>query len=391
MRLSDRVKAVSPSMTLAITARIKALKAKGESVINFGAGEPDLPTPDFVCKAGKEAIDKGLTRYTPATGMPQLKEAVCRRFERVNGLSYRPSQVLISCGAKHSLYNIIQTLVNPGDGVLVPLPYWVSYPEMVKLAGGRVIFVETREDDGFCLEPEALVRAIEENPSAKLLILNYPSNPTGAVYSKDRLLEIADVCRRYDLAVISDEIYDILTYDSEHISFASLSDDAYQRTITINGVSKAYSMTGWRIGFAAGNEEVIKAAGSIQSHSTSNPTTISQYASISALDGGAQWEDYMKDVYSKRANLLMELFNGLKLARVFPPKGTFYAFVNISEYGMGSLAFAEKMLDEIKVGVIPGIAFGADEWVRVSFATSEEDIIEGIKRWQKWEEGFLKG
>ncbi len=388
MRLSNRVKAVSPSMTLAITAKIKELKAKGEPVINFGAGEPDLPTPDFVCKAGKEAIDRGLTRYTPATGLPQLKEAVCRRFERVNGLSYRLSQILVSCGAKHSLYNIIQTIVNPGDGVLLPVPYWVSYPEMIKLAGGKPVYVETREEDGFCLAPDRLEQAIKDNPSVRVLILNYPSNPTGAVYSKDRLIEIADVCKKYDLAVISDEIYDVLTYQGKHISFASLSEDTYKRTITINGVSKAYSMTGWRIGFAAGDEDVIKAAGSIQSHSTSNPTTISQYAAIAALNDGVDWESYMRDVYVKRANLLMDMFGRMRLARPFRPRGTFYAFVNISGYGLDSMSFASRMLDEIKVGVIPGVAFGADEWVRVSFAASKDDIVEGLKRWQEWEAGF---
>ncbi len=386
MKLSERIKSVSPSMTLAITAQIKALKAKGEPVINFAAGEPDLPTPDFICQAAKEAIDRGATRYTPASGLPELKEAVCQRIKRVNNLDYKPSQVLISCGAKHSIFNIIQTVVDPGDEVVIPMPYWVSYPEMVKLAGGVPLFVETKQQEGFCLNPKVLEQLLSSHPKARVLILNYPSNPTGAVYDRQTLKEIAELCVKYDVLVISDEIYDVLTFEGSHISFAGLSEQIYARTITINGVSKAYCMTGWRIGFALGPEEIIKAASSLQSHSTSNPTTISQYAAIKALTEGAHWEEKMKQIYSQRAKLVQELFEDFKVARLFVPKGTFYAFVDISGYGLGSLEFAKKLLEEVKVGVIPGIAFGADQWVRVSFATSQEDIKEGLSRWKKWEE-----
>ena len=383
--VSSRAKNISPSTTLAITAKIKSLRAKGEDVVNFAAGEPDLPTPDFVCEAGIEAIRKGLTRYTPASGMAELKQAVVERFERVNGLRYRPEQVLISCGAKHSIYNILQVLVDPGDEVVIPSPYWVSYPEMVKLAGGVPLFVETRREDGFCLDPSTLADTLKEHPKAKVLILNYPSNPTGAIYDAQRLEEISKLCKDYDLWVINDEIYDVLTFEGEHTSFATLSEDAYARTITVNGVSKAYSMTGWRIGFCAGDESVIKMAGALQSHSTSNPTSISQYASIVALREGADWERKMKETYKRRAELIKELFAGIETADLFPPKGTFYAFVDISGTGLDSMTFAQRLLDEAKVGVIPGSAFGAEGWVRVSFATSEEEIRKGLERWKDWE------
>ncbi len=387
--LSTRAREISPSMTLAITAQIKKLKAEGESVINFGAGEPDLPTPEFIREAGKEAIDKGFLRYTPASGTMKLKQAVVDRFKRVNNLLYSPEQVLISCGAKHSIYNLLQVLVEDGDEVVIPSPYWVSYPEMVKLAGATPLFLPTREEDIFCIDPKKLDDLLSGHPKAKVLILNYPSNPTGAIYDRARLEEISKICQHYDLWVISDEIYDVLTFEGEHISFASLSHDAYQRTITVNGVSKAYSMTGWRIGFCAGEESVIKAASALQSHSTSNPSSISQYASVRALRGGEEWEGVMKETYSRRAKLVVELVSELSKARIFPPKGTFYAFVNISEYGLSSMEFAKKLLEETKVGVIPGIAFGADEWVRLSFATSEEEIREGLKRWKEWEKGLI--
>ncbi len=386
--VSSRAKNISPSTTLAITAKVKSLRAEGEDVVNFAAGEPDLPTPDFVCEAGIEAIRKGLTRYTPASGMAELKKAVVERFERVNGVKYCPEQVLISCGAKHSIYNILQVLVDPGDEVVIPSPYWVSYPEMVKLAGGVPIFVETRREDDFCLDPGALADTLKGHPRAKVLILNYPSNPTGTVYDARRLEEIGKICEEYDLWVISDEIYDVLTFEGEHISFASLSEDAYSRTITVNGVSKAYSMTGWRIGFCAGDERVIKLAGALQSHSTSNPTSISQYASIVALREGADWERRMRETYKKRAGLVKELFAGIETADLFPPKGTFYAFVNISRTGLDSMTFAQRLLDETKVGVIPGSAFGAEGWVRVSFATSEEEIKKGLERWRNWEKSL---
>lgn len=387
--LSTRAREISPSMTLAITAQIKKLKAEGESVINFGAGEPDLPTPEFIREAGKEAIDKGFFRYTPASGTMELKQAVVDRFKRVNNLLYSPEQVLVSCGAKHSIYNLLQVLVEDSDEVVIPSPYWVSYPEMVKLAGATPLFLPTREEDGFCIDPEKLDNLLSGHPKAKILILNYPSNPTGAIYDKARLEEISKICQGYDLWVISDEIYDVLTFGGEHISFASLSHDAYQRTITVNGVSKAYSMTGWRIGFCAGEESVIKAASALQSHSTSNPSSISQYASVRALRNGREWEGVMKETYSRRAKLVVELVLELSKARMFPPKGTFYAFVNISGYGFSSMEFAKKLLKEAKVGVIPGIAFGADEWVRLSFATSEEEIREGLKRWKEWEKGLI--
>ncbi len=383
--ISNRAKRISPSITLSITSRIKRLKGEGENVINFAAGEPDLPTPEFVCEAGIEAIKKGITRYTPSSGMEELKKAVVERFERRNNLKYRPEQILISCGAKHSIYNLLQVLVEEGDEVIIPVPYWVSYPEMVKLAGASPVFLPTREEEGFCMDAGKLADLLDQHPRAKVLILNSPSNPTGAVYERARLEEIAQVCKKYDLWVISDEIYDILTFKGDHISFASLSEDAYHRTITVNGVSKAYCMTGWRIGFCAGPEKVIKAATALQSHSTSNPTSISQYASIHALRSGTEWEEVMRKTYCRRAELITTLFSELDKVRVFPPKGTFYIFVNIEGYNLSSMEFAEKLLEETKIGVIPGTAFGADHWVRVSFATSEGEIEEGLRRWKEWE------
>ncbi len=382
--LSKRAQSISPSMTLAITAQVKALKAQGEDVINFGAGEPDLPTPDFICDAAKKAIDEGFTRYTPAGGLPRLKEAAASAFKRRNNLDYSIDEIAISCGAKHSLYNVMQAIVDAGDKVVIPVPYWVSYPEMVKLAAGEPIFVETKKEKNFSLSAEDLEKAVKKNGPIKALILNSPSNPTGAMYSKQQLNTILDVCLKYNILVISDEIYDVLSYGEEFVSFASLSKEAKAITITINGVSKAYSMTGWRIGYAAGPKEVIKAVSSIQSHSTSNPTSISQYAAIAALEQGEEWEKKMKSTYKQRAELVMDLFKGAK-AKPFKPMGTFYAFIDISAYNMDSLSFAKELLDKAKVGVIPGVAFGADSWVRLSFATSEKDIKEGISRWLKWE------
>ena len=386
--LSKRAQSISPSMTLAITAQVKALRSQGVDVVNFGAGEPDLPTPEFVREAAKKAIDKGYTRYTPAGGLPALKEAVSRAFARRNNLQYSPEEIVINCGAKHSIYNVLQVVIDPGDKVIIPAPYWVSYPEMVKLAGGEPLFLETSQEENFCLDPEILSGLLAKEKRAKAIILNSPSNPTGAMYSRKKLEEILEICLRFGILVISDEIYDVLSYEEEFTSFASLSKEAKNITITINGVSKAYSMTGWRIGYAAGPKEIIKAVSNLQSHSTSNPTSISQYAAIAALDNGRDWEEKMRLAYKERAKLVMGLFNGMK-ASPFKPMGTFYVFVNISAYNTDSMSFAKALLEKSKVGIIPGVAFGADDWVRLSFATSEDDIKKGIARWKDFEEKHL--
>lgn len=388
MRLSERAMAVRPSSTLAITAQAKKMKENGIDVIGFGAGEPDFDTPDFIKEAAKKALDEGYTKYTPASGSDELKKAICEKFKRDNNLDYDVSEVIVGCGAKHVLYNIFQAICDPGDEVIIPTPYWVSYPEQVRLSGGVPVFVETSESNEFRLDPEILREHI--TPRTKAVIINSPSNPTGTVYTYDDLLAIAKVAIDAGIFVISDEIYEELIYDDlEHVSIASLEPEIRRLTLTVNGVSKAYSMTGWRIGYAGGDQQVIKAMSGIQSHSTSNPTSIAQAASVAALRGPKDFVKMMQTEFNRRRDYMCDKLNSMNGVSCLVPKGAFYVFANVSglfgksidgEVIDGSDSLARILLEKGKVAVVPGSGFGSDAHIRLSYATSMNTIAKGLER-----------
>lgn len=376
--LSERLSQIPPSETLALNARVKELEGRGKNVLNFTAGEPDFPTPGNIKRAGIRAIRDNFTRYTPAPGMPELREAICRKLKKDNKLDCSPQEVLVSCGAKHSLYNAMQALCNPGDRVLIPSPYWLSYPEMVKLAGAIPVFVELGEP--FKLRAGDVEGRLSGPGKVKALILNSPNNPAGAVYEREELERIAELAAERDFWIISDEIYEKLVYDGKrHFSIASVSGEVRQRTLTINGVSKSYSMTGWRIGYAAGPGEVIKLMSNLQSHSTSNPCSVAQKAALEALEGPQGSVRRMRMEFDRRRKLIVGGLNrmGLKCPM---PEGAFYAFPSISETGMCSHAFSEFMLENAGVALVPGRPFGSDRHVRISYACSRENIKEGLER-----------
>jgi aspartate aminotransferase len=367
---------------LAITARAKELKAQGRDVVNFAGGEPDFDTPDYIKAAAIKAMDEGFTKYTPSTGMPQLKDAIALKFKKENNLDYKASQIAVSCGAKHALYNVIQILADEGDEVLIPAPYWVSYPEMVKLSGATFKVLETSRAADFKITAKQLQDNI--SPKTRLLILNSPSNPTGMVYSRKELEEIAKVCVKHKICVLSDEIYEKLVYDiPEYVSIASLGKDIYDLTVTVNGVSKAYSMTGWRIGYAAGPQEVMEYVKKFQDHSTSNPTSISQVAALEAIRSSDASVLAMRDQFKKRRDLMIAGLKDTPEIKPICPQGAFYLFCDVSEIGP-SEEIAKKILDEVSVAVIPGDGFGAPGYLRLSFSTSDERIKEGTKRITQW-------
>lgn len=384
MKISKRCKGVSPSMTLAISAKAKAFKAKGLDVISFGAGEPDFNTPKIICDAAKEALDLGKTKYTPASGTPQLKQAIVDILDK-KGLEYKPSNIVVSNGAKHSLFNAISAIVEEGDEVLLPIPYWVSYPELIKLAGGKTVFVPCDED--FVVDLDVMESLITDKTSA--LILNNPSNPTGVVYKKEMIERIAQICIKHDINVISDEIYDQLIYiDDEIPSIASI-EGMKDRTIVINGVSKTYAMTGWRIGYLAAPDEVAKAINSMQSQTTSGPNSIAQYASVEALNNADNDVLEMKKAFKERKEAAVDIISKISEISCIVPDGAFYIMINVSSiYGKSingksiksSLDFASVLLEESLVAVIPGEAFGAEEYIRISYACSMENIIKGLER-----------
>ncbi|CAI3194978.1 pyridoxal phosphate-dependent aminotransferase [Clostridium neonatale] len=388
MQLSKKAGNISPSITLEITAKANELKSQGIDVVSFGAGEPDFNTPENIIEAAIKAMKDGKTKYTPAGGILQLKETICNKFKNDNNLEYKPSQIIVSTGAKQSLANTFMAILNPGDEVLIPVPYWVSYPELVKLADGVPVFVNTDEKNNYKYTIESLNSALTSK--TKAILLNSPNNPTGTIYNKEELVEIAEFAKENDLIIISDEIYEKLIYDgNEHISIASLSQDAYERTIVINGVSKTYAMTGWRLGYAAASEQIVKHMTSIQSHMTSNVNTITQYASIEALNGPIEDLKNMVKEFESRRNFMIEKLNSIDGISIIKPNGAFYIMVNISEYlntsldGIkisNSLDFAKVLLEEEKVAVIPGSGFGLDNYVRLSYATSKEIIGKGIER-----------
>ena len=388
MQLSKKAGNISPSITLEITAKANELKSQGIDVVSFGAGEPDFNTPENIIEAAIKAMKDGKTKYTPAGGILQLKETICNKFKNDNNLEYRPSQIIVSTGAKQSLANTFMAILNPGDEVLIPVPYWVSYPELVKLADGVPVFVNTNEKDSYKYTIESLNSALTSK--TKAILLNSPNNPTGTIYSKEELIKIAEFAKENDLIIVSDEIYEKLIYDgNEHISIASLSQDAYERTIVINGVSKTYAMTGWRLGYAAASEKIVKHMTSIQSHMTSNVNTIAQYAAIEALNGPVEDLNNMVKEFESRRNFMVEKLNNLDGISIIKPNGAFYIMVNISEYLntslngtniSNSLDFAKVLLEEERVAVIPGAGFGLDSYIRLSYATSKEIIGKGIDR-----------
>ena len=388
MKLSKKAEDIAPSLTLSITAKAKKMSEEGIDVIGFGAGEPDFNTPQNIQNVAIDAIKKGFTKYTAASGIIELKNAVIVKFKKDNNLDYKTNQIIISTGAKQCLANVLQSILNPGDEVLVSVPFWVSYPELIKLADGVPIFVETKETNSFKYTIEALNKLL--STKTKVIILNSPNNPTGTVYSKEELLEIANFAKVNDLIIISDEIYEKLIYGAEkHISIASLSQDAYERTIVINGVSKSYAMTGWRIGYAAGSQKIIKLMSNIQSHTTSNPNSIAQYASLEALNGDQNPIAIMNSEFKKRRDFMVDRINSIKNLSCFKPEGAFYVLVNISKLltkevqGVtikDSLNFSKMLLEAENVAVIPGNAFGVDEYIRLSYATSMENISNGLNR-----------
>lgn len=387
LNLSEKGLQISPSVTLEITAKAKAMKAEGIDVISFGAGEPDFNTPENIRKEGIRAIEDGLTRYTPASGIIELKEAVCEKFKKENNLDYKNNNIVISSGAKHSISNALMAILNPLDEVIIAVPYWVSYPEMVKISGGVPVYVHTKEENDFKFSVSDLNNVLTNK--TKAIILNSPSNPTGSIYSKEELIEIANWAVENNIYVISDEIYEKLVYDGEHISIASLNKDIKDQTIVINGMSKAYAMTGWRIGYAAANDEISKIMSNIQSHTTSNPCSISQYASVVGLLGDQSKVEEMRIQFQKRRDYMADTINNINGLSCRNPKGAFYIMVNITQIkgrtinGVeinSSLDFAKILLDEAKVAVIPGIGFGDDDFVRLSYATSMENIEEGLNR-----------
>lgn len=390
MILSNRVSKIAPSITLAITAKAKQMQTEGIDVIGFGAGEPDFDTPESIKEAGIMAIKSGFTKYTVNSGIPELKKAVCEKLKRDNNLSYEPAEILISCGAKHSLFNAIFALCDEKDEVIIPAPYWVSYEEQVKMAGATSIMVNTSEKNDFKLTKELLKKAI--TPRTKAVILNSPCNPTGTVYEKEELEVLANLSLEHGIYIISDEIYEYLIYDGiKHFSIASLSQKVKDLTITINGVSKAYAMTGWRIGYAAGAKEIIQAMSNVQSHSTSNPSSISQKAALAALTGPQNYIHEMVVEFDKRRKFMVKRLNEIKGVRCSTPKGAFYAFANVSDiYGTSfngksinnSFDLTEFLLEEARVAVVPGDAFGAPNYIRLSYATSLVNIEKGLERIQ---------
>ncbi len=392
MKVSKRAQAVPASATLAVTARAKQLKAQGLNVIGFGAGEPDFDTPEYIKQAAIEALNAGRTKYTPASGTSELKKAVAEKLKRDNGLDYSPEQVIINIGAKHSIYCAMQAVLDPGDVVILPTPYWVTYPETIKLAGAKAKIIKTSRRTGYKITPAQLQRAVGKK--TKMLVLNSPNNPGGFTYTPQELADLAKALVGTDVIVLSDEIYERLIYgDNKFVSFASLSRDAYERTLTVNGLSKTYSMTGWRLGYTAGPVDVIKAMGRLQSHSTSNPVTFTQDAAIVALKDPDGTVEKMRQAFEQRAKYMAERLNAIKGIKCQPPTGAFYCFPDVSSHfgrtigGVeitGSMAFAKALLEQANVAVVPGLPFGCDKNVRLSFACSVENIKEGIDRLQNW-------
>ncbi|MEM3502400.1 MAG: pyridoxal phosphate-dependent aminotransferase [Candidatus Bathyarchaeia archaeon] len=375
--ISERVRGIYPSLTLGITAKAKDLKRRGVDVTNLGAGEPDFPTPNNIKEAAKRAIDNNFTYYTPTSGIEELREAIAEKLKRFNKVKYEPQEIVLSCGGKHSLYNIMHVLLNPGDEVLLPIPYWVSYLEQVKLAGGRPVLIPAGEDGRINID--AMKESVTEK--TRMLILNTPSNPDGRVLNMTELEAVADLALEHGLWIVSDEVYEAFVYDGlEHVSIASLSEEVRGRTVISNSFSKTYSMTGWRIGYTAGPVEVASAIGRLQDHMTSNPTSISQMAALEALRGPQDSVERMVQEFSNRRRVMVSRLSDMENVECQMPQGAFYAFPKIKVPGLSSMEFAERLLNEAKVAVIPGLAFGKDDYLRLSYATSIQEIEKGMDR-----------
>ncbi|MDG2990986.1 pyridoxal phosphate-dependent aminotransferase [Candidatus Synechococcus calcipolaris G9] len=379
MELATRVMQVKPSVTLAIDTKAKGMRAAGEDICSFSAGEPDFNTPDHIKRAAQDALDQGKTRYGPAAGEPALRAAIAEKLNRDNQLAYAPSNIAVTNGGKQSLFNLMLALINPGDEVIIPAPYWLSYPEMVHLAAGVPVIVPTNAESGYRITPEQLEAAI--TPKTRLFVLNSPNNPTGMVYSPGEIQALAEVVVKHQLWVVSDEIYEKIRYDdTPHLSIGAVSSPAFERTIISSGFAKAYAMTGWRVGYLAGPEELINATIKIQGHSTSNVCTFAQFGAIAALNGSQDCVETMMMAFKQRRQIMYEGMAAIPGLSCIQPKGAFYLFVNISKTGLGSLEFCDRLLGEKKVAVIPGKAFGADDHIRLSYATDVETIQKGIER-----------
>jgi aspartate aminotransferase len=382
MKLSARAREVAPSPTLAITARAKALQASGRDIILFGAGEPDFDTPEHIKAAAAESLRTGFTKYTSSAGIEPLRQAIAEKFRRDNGLEYRANQTIVSCGAKHSIYNLMQAVIEPGDEVIIPTPYWVSYPEQVKLAGGTPVFVEAPEANGFRVR-SADIRATV-TPRTRLLVVNSPGNPSGAVIEDEELRRIADLAVERDLLVLSDEIYEKLTYGRSHVSIASLGPEIYRRTFVVNGFSKSYAMTGWRLGYLAGDAETIAAVGRIQDQSTSNPTSFAQSGAVVALNGPQDCVEVMRQAFQRRRDLILRRLRAMPGITCADADGAFYVLPNVTglltDRIPDSDALAEVLLNEDCIAVVPGSGFGMPRHIRLSYATSEAAIEKGMDR-----------
>ena len=388
--LSQRIRDISPSMTLAISAKANEMKAAGEKVISFGVGEPDFNTPEHIVAAAKDALDKGYTKYVAAAGLPALKKSIVKKLKEENGLDYDPSQIIVSNGAKHSIFNALFATLNDGDEVLIPKPYWLTYPEVVKCCGGVPVYIYATPRHGYKVTAAQIESMI--TPKTKMLIFNSPCNPTGAVYSEDEIRDIAEVCLKHDLWVLADEIYEKLIYGGQtHFSIAAVSPEMKERTIVINGVSKSYAMTGWRLGYLAAPVEVAKAIASFQSHSTSNVNTMTQYASIAALEGDTKPMNDMIKAFGERRNKMLEVLDSMKPLGLdyVKPEGAFYVMLLCYNlYGKkydgvkihGSMDLVDMLLTHEKVAATPGICFGDDDAIRLSYALSMDDMLEGLRR-----------
>ncbi len=379
MKLTARVQQVTPSMTLAIDTKAKAMKREGIDVISFSVGEPDFDTPPHIRAAAEAALEQGKTRYGAAAGEPRLREVIAQKLQRDNGLCYGADNVLVTNGGKHSLFNLMLALIEPGDEVIIPAPYWVSYPEMVKLAGGTPVIVSTTLETGYKITPEQLQQAI--TPNTKLFVFNSPSNPTGMVYTPDEVKALASVIVERDIWVVADEIYEKLLYDgAQHLSMGAVSPEAYDRTIVSSGFAKTYAMTGWRVGFLAGPVDLIKAAITIQGHSTSNVCTFAQYGAIAAYEQSQDCVQQMLAAFAERRQVILDYLNAIPGFTCPKPEGAFYVFPNIAQLGISSLEFCDKLLETQQVAAVPGIAFGANDCIRFSYATDVDSIRRGMDR-----------
>lgn len=379
METASRLQQLTPSLTLAIDSKAKAMLAEGIEVFGFGAGEPDMDTPEHIKAAAIKALQEGRTKYTPSAGIPELRQAISQKFLKDNGLDYKSSQVIVSNGAKQSCFNAIAAVVNEGDEVIIPAPYWLSYPEMVRIVGGEPVFVQTREENSWKITPEDFENAM--TPRTKMIIINSPGNPTGSLYTREELKALSEVAAEEDIYILSDEIYEKLTYDgAEHVSIASISPEAYDLTITVNGFSKAYAMTGWRLGYLAAPEPIARVIDSMQSHMTSNPCSFAQYGALAALTGDQQCVADMREEFDIRRQYMFERLTQIQGVSAVRPQGAFYVLANISALGLKSQNFADRLLSKSSVAVVPGIAFGDDRTIRLSYATSLDVIKSGLDR-----------